>query len=747
MATYVGSDGYVRQKYVNVPGEPHIKFNGTNYLVTRTIKGKSQYQGGITSLAEARRVRDAFVKAMPPETTAETNVRTKTFSGSLDPKELNKASRFFYKRGEVSSPYYVELQDKEKRKIRANVERGATPGKFSKETIFTPLKKSQQNKILKFFPEADFDSFKYGFDSKNDRQTFDAVSDFVERGYKPAFYNVKDLPKKTQDLIVEAFGKEADQAGTPLEFKKGKKFGISPKENPALATRISNFIGNIGKAYPYAFSFQYPENWIIQQMDRASKNNPNYKVIKNKNGKIIGAIENGVEYYHRNSKTGNLITNHPEAPEISKIVDIAKNAKSSVPVSLSKIFPKGFDQSLLQGQRGYTDLLQWLDNSEGRRTVANAIQLHHAGEGAVTGSPALARDLQLLTRGDNQRAEVIRNQILNNDLSGVQELKDKGIRLNVGGKEYGAGFETPEAGLKRIEKQAGLALTERLKTDPELSSFKKFLQQETIGSRGSLIGLRKAFENNEDNVCSIFGKANGGSVKACLTSFDNAVKNNPQGLFQKIVNFAKSPGVKRFTLAGVVGAGGAALVKEFNNNDPTTYLSNEDQQKSMLVEMAMGPIATDFDRPDILDYQLPAAGALVAGSTALAAPSTIKASKSRGLGVEKKRPGVVKTGFRTLGRGLGVAASPGLLAPLAAMDIAGQVSEGDSPLDIATDPLNYLYPAFSETTPKFTRGLPSVVRKAASLGLGKTGLRLLSRAGIVGLGLSLGIQGYNLLNE
>ena len=210
-------------------------------------------------------------------------------------------------------------------------------------------------------------------------------------------------------------------------------------------------------------------------MQRASKNNPNYDVIKNQNGKIIGAIENGVEYYHRNSKVGNLITNHPEAPKISKIVDIAKKAKSSVPVSLSKMFPKGFNQSLLQGNRGYNDLLQWLDNSEGRRVVQNAIQLHHAGEGAVTGTPALAKDLQLLTAGDNKRAEVIRNQILKNDLSGIQELKDKGIRLNVEGKEYGAGFETPEAGLKRIEKQAGLTLTERLKTDPELSSFNKFL--------------------------------------------------------------------------------------------------------------------------------------------------------------------------------------------------------------------------------------------------------------------------------
>ena len=737
--------------YVNVPGQPHIKQNTKTltYLVTRSImrdgKTTSQYKGNIKSLPEAIRIRDIFVREIPAETLAETNIRTKTFSGTQDPKELNKAARFFYKRGEVSSPYYIDLEDGEKRKIRTNVSRGSTPGKFNKNTVFTPLKKSQQNKILKFFPNADFDSYKLGFDSVNDRQNFDAVDDFIERGYKPAFYNVKDLPKKTQNLIVEAFGKEAEAAGTPLEFGKGRKFGITKKENPNLNTRIVNFINNVGKTYPYAFSFEYPENWIIQQMQRASKNNPNYDVIKNQNGKIIGAIENGVEYYHRNSKVGNLITNHPEAPKISKIVDIAKKAKSSVPVSLSKMFPKGFDQSLLQGNRGYNDLLQWLDNSEGRRVVQNAIQLHHAGEGAVTGSPALAKDLQLLTAGDNKRAEVIRNQILKNDLSGIQELKDKGIRLNVGGKEYGAGFETPEAGLKRIEKQAGLTLTERLKTDPELSSLNKFLQQKTIGSSGSLTGLRKAFENNEGNVCSIFGKANGGSVKACLTSFDNAVKNNPQGLFQKVLNFAKSPGFKTFSVAGLAGGAAAALVKEFRNDDPTTYLSNEDQQKNMLVDMVTQPISEDMTRPDILDYQLPAVGASLAASTALGAPSTIKASRSRGLGVEQK--GLIRTGGRVLGRGLGIAASPGVLAPLAALDITRQVSEGDSLADIGTDPLNYTYPIFAEQTDKLTRGLSPTLRKAARLGMSKPALRLLSRAGIAGLGASLAIQGIGLLDD
>ena len=753
--------------YKFVKGEPFIKYNGTSYLVTRSVmrdgKVTQQYQGKIKSLTEAKKVRARFIKEIPVQTVAESNIKRRGTT-KIDIKELNKSARFFYKRGEVSSPYYNELPvGAERKKIYDNVRKGATPGKFSKETIYTPLKKSQQNKILKFFPDADFDTYKFGFNPKQDTQNYNAVSEFAKRGYKPAYYNVPDLPKKTQNLIIEAFGKQADEAGTPLVFGKGRKFGVTAKENEFLRTRIANFIQNTGKTYPFAFSFaDYPENWIIQQMQRASKNNPRYDIIKNKDGKIIGAIEDGVEYYHAASKIGNTITNHPEAEKISKIVDIAKKAKSSIPVSLSKMLPKGFDTNLVQGNQGYSDLLRWLDNSEGRRTVQNAIQLHHAGKGAVTGSPALAKDIQLLTFNDNLRAESIRTQILNNDLSGVQELKDKGIRLNVGGKEYGAGFETPEAGLKRIEKQAGIQLAERLKLDPKLSSFEGFLKQKPIGAVGTLLesvaSLKpgtKAFKT----VCTIT-KAEGGSVDACVErvaqepeKFANKFKNitAESGPLVKIKNaatsFLKSPGVRTFTLAGAAGTVGAAIVKEFRNDDPTTYLSNEDQQKSMLVAMATDPITTEFDRPDILDFQLPAAGALVAGSTAAAAPSTIKASKSRALGVESKRPGIVKTGFRTLGRGLGVAASPGLLAPLAAMDITGQVAEGDSPLDIATDPMNYLYPAFSGQTDKLTRGLPSAARKVASLGLGKVGLKALSRAGIAGLGLSLGIQGYNLLKD
>ena len=165
----------------------------------------------------------------------------------------------------------------------------------------------------------------------------------------------------------------------------------------------------------------------------------------------------------------------------------------------------------------------------------------------------------------------------------------------------------------------------------------------------------------------------------------------------------------------------------------------------MLVDMVTQPISEDMTRPDILDFQLPAVGASLAASTALGAPSTIKASRSRGLGVEQK--GLIRTGGRVLGRGLGIAASPGVLAPLAALDITRQVSEGDSLEDIGTDPLNYLYPAFADQTPKITRGLPSTFRKVARLGLSKPALRLLSRAGIGGFAASAAIQGLGLLDD
>ena len=344
----------------------------------------------------------------------------------------------------------------------------------------------------------------------------------------------------------------------------------------------------------------------------------------------------------------------------------------------------------------------------------------------------------------------VQSQLTNFFNKGVNE--ETANQLDTILKERNVRVELPNVG--RVGAAADVAYDSATGTFPRIvKTLESMEAPDEIKNLFVNTNLRKDFENNTDNVCSIFGRskrADGGM--GCVAQFDEAVQKNPQGLFQKVLNFAKSPGVKTFGAGAAVGTA-IGLVKAFRNDDPTTYLSNEDQQKNMLVDMATSPITTDLPRPDILDYQLPLAGALVAGSTAAVAPSTIKASKSdlrfksRSPGIEKKKPGAIKTGFRTLGRGLGVAASPGLLAPLAAMDITSQISEGDSLEDIATDPFNYLYPVFADQTPKMTRGLPSAFRKIANLGLGRVGLKILSRAGLAGLGLSLGIQGYQALTD
>ena len=360
------------------------------------------------------------------------------------------------------------------------------------------------------------------------------------------------------------------------------------------------------------------------------------------------------------------------------------------------------------------------------------------------------------------------NQTLFGDLAGDFTIDDKGI-IKV--KDYGAPaiLDKEYDIAKSLQKNIPLggqikrtlasgALTPELEEVLGKSSAQKF-----IASSQKLVEFAKKDTNK---ICRIFGRAGlqaGG--QGCGTQMELALEQDPVGTATKVqslkpeggsvnrikgvatsfLNFAKSPGFKTFSVAGLAGGAAAALVKEFRNDDPTTYLSNEDQQKNMLVDMVTQPVSEDMTRPDLLDYQLPAVGASLAASTALAAPSTIKASRSRGLGVEQK--GLIRTGGRVLGRGLGVAASPGVLAPLAAMDIADQISEGDSISDIATNPFNYTYPIFAEQTPKLTKGLPSAFRKFARLGMSKPALRLLSRAGIAGLGASLAIQGIGLLDD
>ena len=268
---------------------------------------------------------------------------------------------------------------------------------------------------------------------------------------------------------------------------------------------------------------------------------------------------------------------------------------------------------------------------------------------------------------------------------------------------------------------------------------------------------------NNGQICSLVRtkKANGGTI-SCVDAVEEAIQENPKKFAQdasrldKFKNsaqsFLKSPllrGAGKFGALAAVGAAGAGAVKTFMNDDPTTYLSNENQQKNMLIDMVTGSLDdTPVEEAPIGDAYLPTLGAVTVAGTAATAPSTIEAARSRRFG--KTPSGITKTALKTVGRGLTAAATPlGLLAT-EPLYLAEQVQEGASLGEMATDPFNYLGPAFAGQASDFaTKGLKSPgLAKAMRLGISPSVLKTVSRRfGLPGLALSLGISGYETFDD
>jgi len=259
-------------------------------------------------------------------------------------------------------------------------------------------------------------------------------------------------------------------------------------------------------------------------------------------------------------------------------------------------------------------------------------------------------------------------------------------------------------------------------------------------------------------ICTLTA-ATGGTAARCIERIDQ----DPAGIAKKITEVEKPVGrlakfknaalgfLKRggkFGALTAVGAAGAGAVKTFMNDDPTTYLSNEDQQKNMLIDMITNPInEIPQESSAIVDAQLPAIGAGAVAGTAVTAPSSLKAFRDKALGAKKS--GVTMTGLKGLGRGLGTLGTPlGLLAT-EPLFVGGQIAEGDSLGEIATDPLNYLGASFLPYTDKLvSTGLSPQIAKTMRLGISPSTLKTVSRRfGLPGLALSLGISGYETFDD
>jgi len=275
---------------------------------------------------------------------------------------------------------------------------------------------------------------------------------------------------------------------------------------------------------------------------------------------------------------------------------------------------------------------------------------------------------------------------------------------------------------------------------------------------------------NNGPICRIVGSRNtGGSMVSCVDAVEDALQKNPQklaqevnqlpyqeGPFNKVKNaatkFLKSPMLRGAGKFGAIAAGGAVaagLVKKFMNDDPTTYLSNEEQQKNLLIDMVTGSLDdTPQESPAIGDAYLPTLGAATVAGTAAVAPSTIDAVRGGALGAKKS--GITKTALKVLGKGLTATQTPlGLLAT-EPLYLADQIQQGDSLGEIATNPFNYMGAAFVGPATEFATkgGLSPMIAKTMRLGISPNVLKTVSRRfGLPGLALSLGISGYETYDD
>tara|TARA_R110002124_G_scaffold134062_1_gene296694 strand:+ start:562 stop:2802 length:2241 start_codon:yes stop_codon:yes gene_type:complete len=272
--------------------------------------------------------------------------------------------------------------------------------------------------------------------------------------------------------------------------------------------------------------------------------------------------------------------------------------------------------------------------------------------------------------------------------------------------------------------------------------------------------LLKLADKNVNNICSILGRstfAQGGS--GCARQMAEALEKDPIGIGNKIkdikveggavnrvkgaaTTFLKFAGKgKTFAITAGVGAGAGALVKAFRNDDPDTYLSNENQMKAMLVDT--------FEEDTLgkagIGGELAAAGLAVPGSAAVYKARRLPFTDATGK--TRAAMGRVRSALGPVGKAASGFATPlgiGLTLPL---QIASQLREGNSLEDIATNPLNYLGPAFAGTlTKEATRGMnpQGLLARGLRLGMSPAGVRGISKFfGLPGLALSLGYEGYD----
>ena len=228
------------------------------------------------------------------------------------------------------------------------------------------------------------------------------------------------------------------------------------------------------------------------------------------------------------------------------------------------------------------------------------------------------------------------------------------------------------------------------------------ITQIKLNTMSQLIGQLKPDSKEFKKICGLT-LAKGGTVESCIERVNqdpvgNAEKfanqiDSTKGPLSKIknaantfLNVAKKGG--RFGAFAAAGAAGAGLVKQFMSDDPSSYLSDEGQQKNMLIDMVTEPVMDERDPGITSDAQLPVLGATVAAGMIPGGKRLMEVRKRQGAGAVRAATGPIKG---LLGKGLAATGTPAGMLALEPLYIGQQLAEGDSLGEIATNPVSYTH--------------------------------------------------------
>ena len=423
--------------------------------------------------------------------------------GYAQPKLYEKYSQYFF-----NKPYSeIKPDTKEYYKIHNAIRSAGGKFKAPKSKKGVRFRKELENKILKAYPNADFEKYgRYGFPKTTGTReqflNYTRVRDFIARGFKTG---VRDkLPVAVQRAIMIKFENDV-----PKNFKWGfnkpnQKYGIPETSKGgkyfALGKRIINFVNNPTPDHRL-WNYQTPEGWMMSVMNRnfMQYGDEYYEPLFDKvNGKntIVGFKDKtnfgkGKDYYYgikrAKDRNGVHVRNHPDFDNTKKYFNIASKIKDPPNKTIQKILKQG--NVTIDGRLTLNNLLNYLINEKGRIQTNRALVLHHKGGLKLRATG----DYQLLNRLTNAKITGVEDAMRSGDITkeNIDFLKKNNASVIVDGVTYGGGPKTAEEGFKQTEKFVEQRLGEEIKTDPQLKNLKTVLASMGDGNCPVTFGKKK----------------------------------------------------------------------------------------------------------------------------------------------------------------------------------------------------------------------------------------------------------------